>query len=434
MGSFTQALADFAVSKLCVPDAAATVIRLSALDWLAVGRAGSDEDVSRVIRDYAREAGGAEHASIFGAQRPVPDRLAALANGTISHALDYDDTHFGHIGHPSVAIFPVAMALAERHDLSMDEMLDAALVGAEVSIRVGQWLGRSHYQAGFHQTATAGTFGAAVTAGRLLGLTARQMAQVIGLAATSASGLKAQFGTMGKPFNAGQAAASGLEVARLVAQGFDSDPNALEGPFGYGATHHGEADQAEATDGMGDLWQFEDVQHKFHACCHGLHAALEAAARLDLTAPDITRIEVRTHPRWMSVCNQAAPSTGLGAKFSYTTVIAMKAAGLDTGTPGSFSDALCARADIGAVRSRVVVTEDPLLGELEAHVTLTRAGGAVEHATHDLNAALPLSARITEVRKKARALLGEETERTAWSLLHGTGGVGDIAALMRQPV
>jgi len=188
------------------------VMRLSLMDWVAVGRAARQEPVTKIMRKHAQNDAGAPQTTLFfGGQCPA--RMAALGNGTITHALDFDDTHFAHIGHPSVAVFPTVMALAEREGASFDQMLDAALAGAECSVRLGVAFGRGHYNAGFHQTATAGAFGASLGAGVILGLDATQMAHALGLVSTRAAGLKAQFGTMGKPYNAGQAASAGVEAA-----------------------------------------------------------------------------------------------------------------------------------------------------------------------------------------------------------------------------
>ncbi len=154
-------------------------------------------------------------------------------NGATSHALDYDDTHFGHVGHPSVGIYPAALAVAEETGASAAAVADAFLLGAEASVRIGMLLGAVHYNRGFHQTATAGAFGATVAAGRLYGLNRAQMRAAIGLCATRASGLKSQFGTMGKPYNAGIAAANGVECAALARAGFTSADDGLEGPQGF---------------------------------------------------------------------------------------------------------------------------------------------------------------------------------------------------------
>ncbi|WP_170586460.1 MmgE/PrpD family protein [Ruegeria arenilitoris] len=426
MNDFTRALSEFAAGPVKTTAQARIVTSLSALDWLAVGRAGVNEPVSRILRGMVLDEGGAGQATLFGGGA-APMRAAALVNGTVSHALDYDDTHFAHIGHPSVAVFPAALAVAEWQDQPIVDLLEAALVGMELSIRIGLWLGRGHYQVGFHQTATAGAFGAAVAAARLLGCDPAAMRRVLGLTATRAAGLKVQFGTMGKPYNAGQAASVGVEAALLVQRGFVPNPDALTGPFGFGATHHGADDTATALSGLGDEWLFESVSHKFHACCHGLHAALEAARDLDIAEPEVAEIKIRTHPRWMSVCNQTAPTTGLGAKFSYRTVIAMQALGYETALPESYTDKVCADPRLQSLRDRITVEADETLSETEARVALLRRDGVRREATHDLAAPIALSDREDRVRGKAAKLIGADEADAIWSMLRTGGRAADLA-------
>jgi 2-methylcitrate dehydratase PrpD len=216
--SLTEAIARFAVDTPghALPESARHMARLSLLDWIAVAVAGSNEPVSKIVRQMALDEGGAPDASIVGENTRLPARAAAMVNGTASHALDYDDTNFVYIGHPSVAVIPAALAVAEKTGATDTAFIDAALIGMEVASRIGAWLGRSHYEAGFHQTATSGTFGAAMAVARILGLDQKRAQHALGLATTRASGLKSQFGTMGKPFHAGMAAANGVEVATLV--------------------------------------------------------------------------------------------------------------------------------------------------------------------------------------------------------------------------
>lgn len=427
MTDLTNTLAEFAAGPVSTTAQTRIVTSLSALDWLAVGRAGSDEPVSRIIRDMVLSEGGAKQAHVFGGSA-APLRAAALVNGTISHALDYDDTHFAHIGHPSVVIFPAALGICEFEDRPIVDLLEAALVGMEISIRIGLWLGRDHYQAGFHQTATAGAFGAAVAAGRVMGFDAAQMRQVLGLAATRAAGQKAQFGTMGKPYNAGLAASNGIEVALLICNGFEPNELAIEGPFGFGATHAGAGDTASALAGLGDEWLFESVSHKFHACCHGLHAALEAARALDIAEPEVAEIKIKTHPRWMSVCNQLAPTTGLGAKFSYRTVIAMLALGYDTALPDSYSNEVCADTRLKSLGDRITVEADDTLSETQARLSLLRRDGARREANHDLLTPMSLSDREDRVREKASKLIGGDEADSIWSMLRTGGRAADLAA------
>ena len=396
---------------------ALAVMRLSLLDWLACGQAGAGEPAARLLRDMVLDEGGAGQAALFGGGR-APARGAALVNGTASHALDYDDTHFAHIGHPSVAVLPAALALAGQTGASIAHVTDAALRGCEASVRVGLALGRAHYQLGFHQTATAGAFGAALAAGILLGLDRGQMAQALGLVSTRAAGLKSQFGTMGKPYNAGVAAANGVEAALLAARGFVSNPDALQGVNGFLPTHA--ADPAPQPQG----WLMEGVSHKFHACCHGLHATLEALAALGPHDPaQVQQVTVTTHPRWLTVCNQPAPRTGLELKFSYRGIVAAALLGHDTAALGTYSDALCADPALVALRDRVTVRSDTALPETAARVAVDGA-----EAAFDLNAPMALQDRTARVRSKAAALIGAGTADTIWAAIEK--GDGPATALL----
>ncbi|SFM15093.1 MmgE/PrpD family protein [Shimia aestuarii] len=412
-----------------VPGDTLQMLRLSMLDWAAVGIAGVSEPVARITRAMAMDEAGAAQAHLFGGGR-VPARAAALVNGATSHALDYDDTHFAHIGHPSVAVIPAALAVGEAIGASGDDVQLAALIGIEVSIRVGVWLGRDHYQSGFHQTGTAGAFGATAASARLLGLDEDGIAAALGLVATRASGLKSQFGTMGKPYNAGIAATNGVEAAQLVARGFVPNSQGLEVAQGFGATHAGEGN-ARALDGLGQDWAFDRISHKFHACCHGLHATLEALASMNRpAASDVAAVKITTHPRWMTVCNQPDPETGLGAKFSYRMVTAMALLGHDTAALDSYSDALCVDADVVALRGKVSVSTDEGLSEMQARVRITQKDGTTHDGFHDLDAPVVLAARAERLQSKAASLIGAERAGALWALIEAAAAPDEIGAAL----
>ena len=396
-----------------VPEAAAAMVRLSLFDWAACGVAGAQQPDFIPFRRAQMVEEGPSH--VFGGDS-AGAATAALLNGTLSHALDYDDTHFAHIGHPSVAVLPAVVALAETLDTSLTDAVDAAAIGVEASIMIGVWLGRAHYQVGFHQTATAGAFGATLAAARLLGLDAGQTRHALGLCASMASGVKAQFGTMAKPLNAGLAARTGVEAALWAQAGMTAAQEGLEGPLGFGATHHGEA--AEVKLPRKD-WQISTISHKFHACCHGLHAMLEALSGADLAPERIAGIRIRTNPRWISVCNIKAPETGLEVKFSYRHTAAMTLLGHGTGAVANFSDAVARDVEICVLRDMIEVVEDDSLSETQAQVTLTLTSGEVRRLRHDLMAPMSLEMRSGKLRTKVTALLGEEAAERLWQAAIG---------------
>lgn len=406
------------------------IMKLSLLDWCTVAMAGTSEPVSRIVRQMLLAEGGAPQAHVFGEPEPMPLRAAALANATTSHALDYDDTHFLHVGHTSVVVLSAALAVAQASQASGMQLLEASIIGTEVACHVGNWLGRSHYLAGFHQTATAGTYGAAAAAAKLLQLDEKKTGHALGLAATRASGLKSQFGTMGKPYNAGMAAMNGVEVALLAAAGFESRPDSLECEQGFGDTHHAQTGDAGARrlqrsenriNALGNHYVLVDTQHKLHACCHGLHASIEALLELrhehQLEAMNIKAIHIRTNPRWINVCNKPAPVTGLEAKFSYRFVAAVVFSELDTAALTTYSDENCHDTQLHFLRDRTRVEADPELPDTASTVTILLQDGRTFTTTHDIAAHQPVSARQEKVLGKSSVLLGPAATTQLWSCI-----------------
>ncbi|MBD3663162.1 MmgE/PrpD family protein [Sulfitobacter aestuariivivens] len=410
--TITDQLITFA--RVTPPTDALTMMRLSLFDWAACGLAGrAEQERSDFIS--ASLAQGQGPATVFGGGK-APPATAALVNGTLSHALDYDDTHFAHIGHPSVAVLPAVLALAEEVGATMEEVVAAGTIGIEASVLTGLWLGRDHYQIGYHQTATAGAFGATLATARLLGLSDGEMRHALGLCASMASGLKAQFGTMGKPLNAGLAARTGVEATLWAQAGMTAARDGMAGPLGFGDTHHGANENVRPGKGT---WHITSISHKFHACCHGLHATLEAIGDLRLDAESVSKLHIRTHPRWMTVCNIPGPKTGLAAKFSFAQTAAMALLGHDTASIAQFTDAITRDNDIRKLRSKVQVTADERLSETQAEVSITRENGAMQRLKHDLMAPMALEARAAKLGAKAVSLVGDATADSLWQAAQG---------------
>ena len=415
---------------------ARTIARFSLFDWLVVARAGSDEPLSRIVRDFVRDEGGKPVATIVGGLK-VPARAAALVNGTISHALDYDDTHFAHIGHLSVAIMPAALAMAEETGATAAAACDAFLIGAEAACRIGMVLGRQHYERGFHQTATAGAFGATVAAGRLLGLSREQMRNALSLVSTRASGLKSQFGTMGKPFNAGIAASNGVEAAALAARGFVSCDDGVGGLQGFIDTHAEQVaeDQAWANPPPG-TFAFEDNKYKLHACCHGTHAMINALVETmrggALSGDQVERMALRTNRRWMQVCDIKQPRTGLEVKFSYGYLAAMALTGINTAAEDAYTADLCRDPTLGSLARRLEVTSDAAVSDTAAVLTIDTKDGRRLSVQHDLAARIPADRLEAGLRGKARGLLGEATAGRLWAAVVGRDRLSarDLAGLL----
>lgn len=394
-----------------LPISAMEKANLSLLDWIVCGWAGKDEPLAEKLRALAIQEAGSKIATIIGAGK-APARMAALVNGATSHALDYDDTHFAHVGHLSVGIYPASLAVAEEVGASAASMVEAFLVGAEAAIRIGLVLGKEHYDGGFHQTATAGAFGATVASARLYQLRREQIGSALGLCATRASGLKSQFGTMGKPYNAGLAASNGVECAKLAGLGFSSTDDGLMNPQGFIPTHtdRGDLDSVKLIP-VRDKFLFEDNKYKFHACCHGTHAMIEGilgSGQCGKGLNSISAMTLRTNPRWLKVCDNKSPQTGLEVKFSYVWLAGMTVRGDDTGCEQTYTNALARDNELAAFARRVTVIGDPEVTDLRAEGEITLTGGQVVPFRHDLDAQMGNKKLREKLSNKAVSAIGEK--------------------------
>lgn len=338
--------------------------RQCVLDWVGVALAGSREPLVRILKAQAREDGGHAAAALVGDGTAVSVRQAALVNGAAGHAIDYDDANVAAQGHVTAAVLPAALAVAQARGLGGDALLRAFAAGYEMTGMVGQYVGRAHYELGFHGTCTMGSFGAACAASILMDLDAPTMAVALGIAGTQAGGLKAQFGTMCKPLHAGKAAENGVSGAQLAARGFTGRADLLEAPQGFGAATSPTPDAQAAIAVPAGGSHLHHNLFKYHAACYGTHAPIEAVSRLarqhELTLADIESIELDVEPGAQRMCDIRTPRTGLEAKFSLRLNAALAIAGEDTSAPTTYSDATAQRADLAAVRDRVSVRFMPV--------------------------------------------------------------------------
>ena len=231
----TAGVAEFLVKSRwedCPPEAVEAA-RRAILDCLGVMLAGSVEPPARIIQRIAEMEGGTPLATVVGTGRRTGATWAALANGTAAHALDYDDTNFAMMGHPSAPVLSAALAVGELALADGRSLVHAFLLGFEVETTLAEVVNPPHYYRGWHATCTLGTLGAAAAAAHLLGLDAAQTRVALAVAASQASGLKENFGTMTKPFHAGHAARSGVLAALMAREGWTASEQALEGPQGF---------------------------------------------------------------------------------------------------------------------------------------------------------------------------------------------------------
>src|SRR5256712_5056218 len=233
--SATARLAEFVVKTTLrdCPEAAIVQVRRAALDTLGVTLAGAGEPAAVGVRGVVRAEGGTPLCTVFGTSLRTSPTWAALANGVAGHAHDFDDTNFALMGHPSVPLLATALACAEAETADGRAVVLGYLLGFEVSATLGSALNPDHYTRGWHATSSIGTLGCAAAAARILGLEPDQVRHALGIAASLASGLKENFGSMTKPYHAGHAARNGVWAALLAREGFTASDTALEGKQGY---------------------------------------------------------------------------------------------------------------------------------------------------------------------------------------------------------
>ena len=396
--------------------------KMSMIDWCGVAYAAKEEPVSKIVTKLIDEEQTKGLSRLISNGKEVSAKSAAFVNGTIGHALDYDDTHFLFTGHPTASAFPTALAIGEELGSSIDEIMLAYMCGVEISTRLGHILGYSHYNKGFHQTATSGAFGATLVASKLLKLNAQQIENALGIVSTRASGLKSQFGTMGKPFHAGIAASNGIEAAKLSKLGFVSCENGIECNQGFLKTHAWDETIPEAAiNGLGTDFLFPEIKYKFHACCHGLHAFLEALDELktknNFNPDSIEKISIQTQPSWLQVCNIDSPKTGLEAKFSYRLTAAMSLHGVDTGRLDSYNDKICFDEKIVKTRDKVQVIPNDQMTNTEALIEL-KDGSEIYKNSHDLNNKIENELLQKKILTKSSSLLSDKLSNEIFNVLN----------------
>ena len=423
-----------------LPPEIVELARQCVLDTLGVALAGAADPLVRIVLDELVETGGAQEASLVGHRKRLPALSAALVNGAAGHALDYDDVNMAMPGHPSVAILPALLALAERERSSGRAVVAAFVAGYETACRIGLALRPGHYDLGFHATGTVGCFGAAAACAHLLGLDAERTAVALGIAGTQAAGLKSQFGTMCKPFHAGKAAQNGLLAALLARRGFSSRPDLVECVQGFALTHGPDfAPEAARADPEGGF-HLSAKLFKYHAACYLTHAPIEAARRLReehrLTPEAVRRIILRLDRSCDRVCNIPAPSDGLESKFSLRQTVAMALAAVDTASLGAYSEENARDPALIALRERVAIDFQADWPQTLAEIAIDLPDGRQVSARHD--AGIP-AADIAEQGRRLAAkfealaapVLGSPRARELRETIAALDDLVDVGALAR---
>lgn len=359
-------LAAFA-ANLRFEDIPAPVLRRAEdllLDCLASILAGASARPVLAIDRYAAAMGPADGPSeILINRRRTSPVFAAMVNAAAAHVVEQDDVHNGSVFHPAAVVFPPALAVAQALGRSGRDLLVAAVAGYEVGIRVGEFLGRSHYKI-FHTTGTAGTLAAAAATGRLLGLSPAAMLDAFGSAGTQAAGLWEflRDAADSKQLHTARAAANGIAAAYLAQEGFTGARHILEGPQGMAAGMSSDADPARLTDRLGTRWALAETSFKFHASCRHTHPAADALQQVlrehKLAESDIARVAAHVHQGAIDVLGPVVdPRTVHQSKFSMGTVLGLIARQGRAGLP-EFDAALDDPA-VADFRGRVTMELDP---------------------------------------------------------------------------
>lgn len=362
----TAQLAHFAAT-LSREDIPTAVIRRTEdlmLDCLASIVAGSTARPVQTLSKFCTAMGPARGSAQNIVNRTQTSPLfAAMTNAAAAHMVEQDDVHNGSVFHPAAVVFPSAIAIAQDLDRSGTELLTACVAGYEVGIRVGEFLGRSHYKI-FHTTGTAGAIAAAVAVGHLMRLNTEQMIDAIGSAGTQAAGLWEflRDAADSKQLHTAKAAGNGLTAAWLAHDGFTGAKQILEGPQGMGAGMSQDADPSRLTDGLGQRWTVLETSFKFHASCRHTHPAADALLQLlqteSLTIDDIASVNALVHQGAIDVLGPVTnPVTVHQSKFSMGTVLGLIAKHQRAGL--SEFDAAMDDPAIADFRERVTMTLDP---------------------------------------------------------------------------
>ncbi len=331
MTGLTESLSRFIANPgfHTVPVEAARIVKTGFIDTIATMIAGKNEPVVRIVREFvaARQSGVREAHVLFGGEMAA-SADAALINATAAHALDYDDVALG--GHPSTVLVPALLAAGQALGASGADALRAYLVGYEVWAELLSREPDAYHVKGWHPTAVLGTVGATAAVAHLYRLSADSSRNALALAASMASGLVANFGTMTKPFHAGRAAACAIEAVRLTTGGLTAAPDAIEHPAGYLAalSPHGRADRMGQAANLGRQLRILEagLSIKRYPMCYATHRVIDGVLNLatanDVKPADVTQVRASVGAAQASMLRNHAPATGLEAKFSLEFAVA----------------------------------------------------------------------------------------------------------------
>jgi 2-methylcitrate dehydratase PrpD len=431
---------------MLLPAEAVEVAKRGILDTVGVTLAGARDETTAVVASVLRHTAAAGPALIFGSSEHIDVLNAALINGTASHALDFDDCSNSLGGHPSAPILPALWAIAPG--ASGKAFIAAYAAGVECETRFARAVNFHHYEKGWHPTATLGTFGSAAACAHLLALRPEQIATALALAASMASGIKANFGTMTKPFHVGHTTRNGLLAALLAKEGMTANEGALEHPQGFFAVYNGAGNfnADRLLEHWGDPFDLVDpgIAFKRHPCCGSTHPAVDAMLYMreahGLVPERVAKVESWTHPRRLAHTNRPDPQSGLDGKFSIQYVLA-RALTYGIVSMAHFSDEAVRDPATRALMARVHSAPDPAAKyETSDHFycrlkITTTAGESVEHFVdrpvgRDRDHPLPAGALEAKFRDCAKTVLDAKAVETLLDRCLALETVADVSDVL----
>jgi len=440
----TRTLAKFIVNHRYadIPEKVRHEAARSFLNWVGCAVGGSRHETVENALAALSEFSGPRAATVLGRANKLDAMLAALMNGITSHTFDFDDTHLKTVIHPSGPVASAILALSEHKHLNGKDFIHAFILGVEAECRIGNAVYPQHYDVGWHITGTAGVFGAAAAAGRVLELNEQQMVWALGIAATQSSGLREMFGTMCKPFHPGNAAKNGLLAALLASKNFTSAEQGIEGRRGFANVLATARNYDEITGKLGETWEISLNTYKPFACGIVEHPAIDGCIQLrnehNLRAGDIESISLRVHPLVLELTGKKTPQTGLESKFS---VYHSSAVAVIHGAAGEeeYSDAVVRDPKVIALRDRVTAVVDKAMHEDQVHVTIKLKSGrtlekAIEHCVGSLGR--PMSDADLEAKFHALSagILSKVEADKLIRLCWDVGNLKDAAEVARASV
>lgn len=438
--AITQLLAQFAVGHPSRgwSDAVDREAHRTFANWVGCAIGPSTHETVVAALAAVMELAPSGQAALLGRRERVDIANAALLNGISSHTFDFDDTHLKTIIHPAGPVASAVLALGEHLNISGRDLIDALVIGIEVSCRVGNAIYPDHYDRGWHITGSTGMLGSAAACARLLKLDAARTQMALGIAASQPIGLREQFGTMTKPFHPGGAAKAGLMSALMAKHGYTASKRALEAPRGLMQVFSSKTDWSEITERLGDSWEIALNTYKPFACGIVIHPSIDGCVQLKeqhgLQPEDIRKVTIKVHSLVLELTGKKTPVTGLESKFS---VYHSCAVGLIYGRAGEheYSDEVVNSPAVLALRAKVEAIVDNSIDEAASDIHIETTDGRqlhifVEHAIGSVQRPMSEAQLKAKFVDQSEPVLGREKSEKAWGLAAAIGEAATLKPLL----